>query len=438
MAARTTRRGKIDFLIVGAGVAGERAAQALREEGAKGRIVMVGSEVERPYNRPPLSKDFLRGETPKHDIYVHPFDWAERHDVELRTATFAERLDTRERTVTLADGETLRFKRLLLATGSAPRTLPVPGADLDNVLLLRTVGDSERIQRAAEGAHRVVLVGGGFIGAEVAASLRQKGLETTVVTREPVLWEHIFGPDMAMAFQRKLERGGVRVLNGDTVVRIGGAGRAETVVTERGETLPCDLVVVGIGAEPRLELVEDTSIDVDKGRGGKGGIVVDRFLRTTARGIYAAGDIASFYSPLYRKHLRVEHWDVADKQGAVAGRNMAREASRRARQREPFDELPYFFSDLFDLAMEYVGDNERFQSAVVRGDVNGDAFTGFYVRHRKLVAALFINRNEDVEPTKALLQQKLQVDAHVRRELADPRVDLRSLLKSEEPERLAA
>src|SRR5918996_5419625 len=154
MATRRTSRGKIDFLIVGAGVAGERAAQALREEGARGRIGMVGSEVERPYNRPPLSKDFLRGETPKHEIYVHPFDWAERHDVELRTETRAERLDTHERTVTLDDGETLRFKRLLLATGSAPRKLDVPGADFENVLLLRTVGDSERIQRAVEGGRR--------------------------------------------------------------------------------------------------------------------------------------------------------------------------------------------------------------------------------------------------------------------------------------------
>ena len=426
MATRSRRKGPIDFLIVGAGLAGARAAQALREEGAKGRIVMLGSEVERPYNRPPLSKDFLRGETPKHEIHVHPVDWAEQHDVELRTGTRAERLDTHERTVTLADGEMLRFKRLLLATGSAPRMLPVEGADFENVLYLRTVGDSERIQRAVEGGGRVVMVGGGFIGAEVAASLRQKGLETTVVAREGVLWEQVFGPEIGTAFQRKLERGGVRVINNDMVVRIEGAGRAERVVTQRGETIRCDVVIVGIGATPRLELTEGTSIDVEEG-----GVVVDRFLRTSARGIYAAGDIARFYSPLYRKQLRVEHWDVADKQGALAGRNMAREATRRAKEREAFEEPPYFFSDLFDLAMEYLGDNRQFQSTVVRGDLEGSAFTGFYLRHRRLVAAVFVNRNEDVEPVKGLITQRLLVDTAMRRRLADPGVDLRSLSEPE-------
>src|SRR5687767_3021097 len=289
MAASRASRSKIDFLIVGAGGAGGSAAEALRKEGAKGRIVMVGSEVERPYNRPPLSKDFLRGETPKRDIYLQPSEWAALHDVNLRTSTRAERLDTRARTVTLSDGETLTFKRLLLATGSAPRKLDIPGADLENVLLLRTVGDSERIQRAAAGGRRVVLVGGGFIGGEVGASLRQKGLDVTVVAREPILWEHIFGPELAGTFQRKLEHGGVRVLNEDSVVRIEGATRAERVVTERGHTIECDLVVVGIGADPRLDLLEGTSIDVD------GGVLVDRFLRTNVRGIYAAGDIARFY-----------------------------------------------------------------------------------------------------------------------------------------------
>ena len=416
----------IDFLIVGAGAAGGSAAQALREAGAEGRIVMIGAEVERPYSRPPLSKEFLREEMPKHELYVHPFGWTERHDVELRTGTRAERLDVRRRIVTLADGETLRFKRLLLATGSAPRALPVSGAEKENVLLLRTVGDAERIQRAAGAGKRVVLVGGGFIGAEVAASLRQMGLETTLVAREEVLWEHVFGSEVAGVFQRTLQRGDVRVLNGDSVVRIEGGERAERVITERGETIECDVVVVGIGAKPRLELLEMVS-ELDWH--DQEGVSVDRFLRTKARGIYAAGDIARFYSPLYRKHLRVQHWDAAEKQGALAGRNMAREAARRAKEREAFDEPPYFFSDLFDLAMEFLGDNERFQSTVVRGDMSGSAFTGFYVRQRRLVAALFVNRNEDVEPARALITQRLQVDAGVRRQLADPGIDLRSLLE---------
>ncbi|HEU5319092.1 MAG TPA: FAD-dependent oxidoreductase [Chloroflexota bacterium] len=413
--------GTIDFLIVGAGAAGGRAAQALREEKARGRVVVVGAEQERPYQRPPLSKDFLRGETPKHDIYLHPADWTEQHDVELRTGTRAEALDVRRRAVTLADGETLRFRRLLLATGSAPRQLSIPGASLENVLVLRTVGDAERIQRAVEGKHRVVLVGGGFIGGEVAASLRQKGLEPTVVAREAVLWEHVFGPRVAAAFQRKLERGGVRVLNGDTVVRIEGQGRAERVVTERGQSLECDAVIVGIGAAPRLELVEGTSIKTGNG------VLVDRFLRTSAAGIYAAGDVARFYSPLYGARLRVEHWDVAEKHGALAGRNMAREAAGRADERESFDEPPYFFSDLFDLAMEYVGSGRPTDSVVLRGDPEAGPFSAFYVRRGRLVAGVFINRNEDVDPVKALIQSRLEVDRDVRQRLSDPGTDLREL-----------
>jgi 3-phenylpropionate/trans-cinnamate dioxygenase ferredoxin reductase subunit len=264
-------------------------------------------------------------------------------------------------------------------------------------------------------------VGGGYIGGEVAASLRQKGLEPTVVAREKVLWEHVFVAPVAMAFPRKLEGGGVRVVNGDTVVRIEGQGRAERVVTERGLTIECDAVVGGIGAAPRLELVEGTSIKVDKG------VLVDRFLRTSARGIYAAGDIARFYSPLYGMRLRVEHWDVAEKHGLLAGRNIAREAAGKASTRESFDEPPYFYSDLFDLALEYLGSGRPTDSVVVRGEVEGGSFSAFYVRRGRLMGAAFVNRNEEVEPVKALIQQRLRVDARVRRQLGDPASDLGAL-----------
>ncbi len=412
----------IPFLIVGGGQAGARAAEALREEGAKGAIVVLSADRDRPYNRPPLSKDFLRGETKRDDVFIHPPDWAKAQDVDLRLGITAQKLDVAAKTVTLAGGDVLHFERLLLATGSEPRRLPLPGADLDGVFLLRTLEDSERIRQAAEGKRRAVMVGGGFIGAEVAASLKQKGLDTAVVAMEHVLWEHLFGAELARAFHRKLESQGVRIVTRDTVERIEGNGRGTSrVVTKGGRTLECDLVVMGVGAAPRLALAEGTPLKVDKG------IVTDQFLQTSEPGIYAAGDIARFYSPLYERHLRVEHWDVADKLGRLAGKNMAREAAGHPDQREAFDEPPYFFSDLFDLAMEYLGHNEGWDDTVVRGDSKGDKLTGFYLRGGRLVAALFINRNEDVEATKRLIQQRRRVDDHTRRQLSNPKSDLAAL-----------
>ncbi|MGH2352256.1 MAG: NAD(P)/FAD-dependent oxidoreductase [Chloroflexota bacterium] len=411
----------VPFLIVGAGLAGGRAAQALREEGAKGRIVLLGAERNRPYNRPPLSKDFLRGETPRDGIFVHPPQWTAEHDVELQTGRPATRLDLAARTVTLQGGEALTFERLLLATGSEPRTLPIPGAEHENVFLLRTVEDSERIRQAAAGKGRAVMIGGGFIGAEVAASLRQMGLETTVIAREAVLWEHLFGAELSGVFQRKLQDRGVEVVTADMAARIEGQGRAERVVTAVGRTVECDLVVVGIGAAPRLQLAEGTPLRVEQG------LVTDQFLQTSEPGIYAAGDIARFYSPLYERRLRVEHWDVAEKHGLLAGKNLAREAAGHPERRQAFDEPPYFFSDLFDLAMEYLGHNQGHDGLVVRGDPNGPEFTGFYLRGGRLVAALFVNRSGDVDPTRQLIQQRLQVDDRVRRLLADPASDLSAL-----------
>ena len=413
--------GRVPFLIVGGGQAGGHAAAALREEGARGDVVVLSDDLDRPYNRPPLSKDFLRGETEREGVFLHPESWAREHDVDLRTGVSVSELDVPGRSVTLGGGEVLRFERLLLATGCAPRALDLPGAELDDVLLLRTLRDSERIKRAAAGKRRAVTVGGGFIGAEVAASLKQIGLETVVFARQPVLWQHLFGPLLAPVFHRKLEGGGVRIVTRDAIARIEGDGRVERVVTAGGETIECDLVVAGIGATPRLQLAEGSPLAVD------GGVVVDEFLQTSAPGIYAAGDIARFYSRIYERHLRVEHWDVASKHGTIAGKNLAREAAGPPRRRVAFDEPPYFFSDLFDLAMEYLGDNQGWDDTVIRGDPDGDALTGFYLRQGRLVAALFVNRNEDVEPSKALIQGRLEVDDRARQTLSDPRADLASL-----------
>lgn len=413
---------KIPFLIIGGGLAGAKAAEVLRQEGVTGQIVLLSREQERPYHRPPLSKDFLRAETKREDVYVHPTDWAQQHDVEVRLGTSVQHVDVAARTVLLSDGTVLGFERLLLATGASPRPLPVPGADLDGVLLLRTLQDSERIRQAASGKRRAVIIGGGFIGAEVAASLRQMGLETALVGRESVLWEHLFGSRLAPVFQRTLAAHGVEIINGDQATRLEGRGRVERVLTKGGRTLECELVVTGVGVTPNTDLAEGTPLLVDNG------IVTDEFLQTNRPGIYAAGDVARFYSPLYGRRLRVEHWDVAQQHGEIAGRNMARDAAGTGAQRVAFDQPPYFFSDLFDLAMEYLGNNEGADDIVTRGDPAGSALTGFYLKQGRLIAALFVNRNPDVEPTRTLLQRRLTVDERLRRELADPGVDLHALV----------
>jgi 3-phenylpropionate/trans-cinnamate dioxygenase ferredoxin reductase subunit len=416
-----TRSQRIPFLIVGAGLAGAKAAEALRQEGAAGPIVLVGSEPDRPYNRPPLSKEFLRGESPRKDVFVYSAGWAKHHGVDLRLGTTAERLDVAGRTVALAGGEVLGFDRLLLATGSTPRPLPIPGAELEGVFMLRTLRDAERLRRAADRKGSALVVGGGFIGAEVAASLRLRGLETTLVVRDGLLWERLFGPELAGVFQRTLECNGVEVVNRDEAVRVEGDGRVERVVTKNGRTFGCDLVVAGVGVEPNTQLAAGTPLEVDDG------IVTDEHLRTGHPGIYAAGDVARFYSPLYERRLRVEHWDVAQQHGALAGTNIAHEAAGGKARLESFDQPPYFFSDLFDLSMEYLGDNKGADDVVARGDPAGREFTGFYVKARRLVAALFVNRHDDVGPARALIQGRLRVDARVRGRLADVATDLGSL-----------
>ncbi len=411
---------KVPFLIVGGGLAGAKAAESLRDEGVTDEITLIAAEPDRPYHRPPLSKDYMRGESKREDVFVHPATWAERNRVTLELGTKADKLDVGARTVSVGS-KMFEFERLLIATGSEPIPLPVPGGQLAGVYLLRTLRDSETIQKAAKGKKSAVLIGGGFIATELAASLHQMGLETFLITREKIVWEKFFGPALSAVFQRTMVDGGAHVLNEDEVIRIEGDTNVKQVVTKKGQTIPCDLVVAGVGVKPILDLAKSGGLEVEDG------VIVNRFLQTSAPGIYAAGDIATFYSPLYSKSMRVEHWDVAQQHGILAGKNMAREAARKSDEREPFDQPPYFFSDLFDLSMEYLGDNKEADEHITRGDPTGKEFTGFYLKKGRLVAALFANRNPDVEPTKALIRQRLQVDLLMRSRLADPAFDLAKL-----------
>jgi 3-phenylpropionate/trans-cinnamate dioxygenase ferredoxin reductase subunit len=386
---------KHTFVIVGASLAGASAAAALRNQGFDGRIVLIGEESELPYERPELSKGYLRGErqTPK---FVHPSDYYAEAGIELVTGVRVERIDVAQRLVVTAN-ESFPFDRLLVATGAEPRQLPAPGAELDGVLTLRTVGDADRMRSAADESDSIVVVGGGWIGSEVAASLRQLGREVAMVlpTERPL--EHVLGREVAEVYRAIHAEHGVRLITGTRVARLGGRRRVTTVVTEDGRRLAADLVVVGVGAAPRSELASRAGLEVD------GGIVVDEHLESSVPGIFGAGDVANAWHAVYRRRLRVEHRDNAKRQGQLAAANMLGEAKRYSR-------IPFFYSDQYDLGMEYTGFAPVWDRVVFRGDPRARQFIAFWLRHGRVVAGM--NANVwDVAPTIArLIESGSEVD----------------------------
>ena len=308
-------------VIVGASLTGAKAAETLREEGFDGRIVLVGAEEERPYERPPLSKDYLRGEVGREKVYVHDVGFYAEHDIELRLGRIAVSLDTSSRELALDDGERLRYDRLLLATGAEPRRLSIPGADLDGVLYLRSVQDSDALRERLDRGGAMVVIGAGWIGAEVAASARQRGLDVTVVEPASVPLERVLGAEAGAVYRDIHTDHGVRMLLGTGVEAFEGDGAVERVRTSDGRELDCDLVVVGVGVEPRSGLAERAGIAVDNG------ILVDEHLQTSVPGIFAAGDVANAHHPFYDEPIRVEHWANALNQGPAAARNMLGQAT---------------------------------------------------------------------------------------------------------------
>ncbi|MGY1745539.1 NAD(P)/FAD-dependent oxidoreductase [Blastococcus sp. SYSU D00695] len=331
------------YVVVGGGLAGAKAAETLRAEGFAGPVVLVGAEPEPPYERPPLSKGQLLGTAAREDARVHPPGWYGEHDVELRTGTRATALDPVAHRVTLDGGEELPYARLLLATGSSARRLPVPGADLAGVRYLRTQADADGLRAdLAGGGRRVVVVGAGWIGMEVAAAARVLGNDVTVVEPQPAPLYGVLGPELGDVFARLHRDHGVVVSTGTGVRELrGDSGRVTTVVTD-GPELPADLVVVGVGAVPEVGLAVSAGLQVD------GGVVTDAALRTSAPDVHAAGDIASAFHPLYGRPVRVEHWANALNGGPAAARSMlGRPVS--------YDRVPYFFTDQYELGMEYSG-----------------------------------------------------------------------------------
>ena len=399
------------FAIVGAGLAGAKAAETLRAEGFDGRLILLGEEAERPYDRPPLSKTYLRAEAGRDSLYVHDAGFYAAHDIELHTSARVSSIDPAGRQLRLASGERLGWQRLLLATGAAPRRLRVPGGDLDGVCYLRSRRDADRLAAAVRDAERVVVVGAGWIGCEIAASVRQLGRDVTLVGREAVPLARALGSEMGRFYRDVHTEQGVRLALGTGVAAVRGNGRVEAVVTGDGTALPCDLVLVGIGAAPRTELASTAGIAIGDG------VLVDEWLETIAPGVFAAGDVAAAWHPQLKTRLRVEHWANALHQGHVAARAMLGLPTR-------YERLPSLFSDQYDVGMEYQGLASISDRVVLRGDPATRRFVAFWVRRRQVVAGMTVNVRDVAASIHALIRGGREVDPA---RLADPDIPVGEL-----------
>jgi NADPH-dependent 2,4-dienoyl-CoA reductase/sulfur reductase-like enzyme len=402
------------YVIVGASLAGAKAAETLREEGFAGSVVLIGEEDERPYERPPLSKGVLLGRDPRDSIFVHEADWYREHDVDLRLGTTVMSIDRTARRVELAGGDSVPYDRLLIATGASPRRLNIPGGDLDGVLYLRTAGDSDRLGAALREGGSVVIAGAGWIGLETAAAARELGCEVTVVEPESGVLHRWIGPEVGEVFEDLHRSHGVtfRFHEGLTAVT-GSGGKASAAVTSAGTELPAAHVIVAVGVVPNTELAAKAGLKVDNG------ILVDEALRTSDPDIFAAGDVANVLSPLLGRRIRVEHWANALTGGPAAARSMLG-------QEVSYDWVPYFFSDQYDLGMETAGLPEpgRYDEIVYRGAKESGEFIAFWLADGVVVAGMNVNVWDVNDDIQALIRSGTEVDPA---RLADPDIPLSDL-----------
>jgi 3-phenylpropionate/trans-cinnamate dioxygenase ferredoxin reductase subunit len=402
------------YVIVGASLAGATAAITLRQEGADGAVTLIGAEKEPPYERPPLSKAYLRGETPFETALVRPPAFYAEQGIETIFGCRAVRIDGSGRFVELDDGRRVPFDRLLIATGGRNRRFSVDGADLDGIYSLRTVQDADRIRAETIAGRRVVVVGMGFIGSEVAASLRQKDLDVVAIEPSKTPLARVLGEDVGQRLADLHQAHGVRTVFEDTVVAFEGTSRVERVLTKGGRRLECDFVVVGIGIEPVVDVLDGSGVHVDNG------VVVDEYCQTNVSGIYAAGDVANHYHPLFKRRIRVEHWQNAIKQGTAAARNMLG-------RHVAYDEVHWFWSDQYDANLQYAGFHSTWEQLVVRGRLGSDGFLACYVNDGRIDAAVALNRAKELRRVMPLIKARRPVDLE---QLRDESVDLRSLLAS--------
>jgi 3-phenylpropionate/trans-cinnamate dioxygenase ferredoxin reductase subunit len=398
-------------VILGASLAGATAAITLREEGADGDVILIGAEPQPPYERPPLSKAYLRGEVPFDKALVRPAAFYAEHGIQTIFGTRATRIDPSARVVELEDHRRVSFDALLIATGGRNRTVSIPGVDLDGIYSLRTVQDADRIRAEMIAGRRAVVVGMGFIGSEVAASLRQKGLEVVAIDPSKTPLFRVLGEDVGETIAKLHRDHGVRMIFEDTVAAFEGTRRVGCVVTKAGLRLECDFAVVGIGIEPAVEALADSGIHVDNG------VVVDEYCQTNVSGIYAAGDVANHYHPVFDRRIRVEHWQNAIKQGAAAARNMLG-------KRIAYDEIHWFWSDQYDANLQYAGFHTQWEQLVVRGRLESASYLACYVNAGRIDAAVGLNRAKELRRIMPLIKARRSVNLE---RLRDESVDLRSL-----------
>ena len=400
------------FVVVGGGLAGAKAVQALRDRGFAGRLVLLAGEEHLPYERPPLSKDYLKTGEGLEDAYVHDAQWYAAHDVDVRTGTVVSAIDRDARVVVTAAGERVGWDRLLLATGSSPRHLDLPGVDLAGVLSLRTIEDSDRLRDALGSEAAVVLVGGGWIGLEVAAAAREAGATVTVLESLDLPLVRVLGPTVAAVFADLHREHGVDLRTGVQVRElVGEAGRVTGVRLGDGSTVPADVVVVGIGATPNTGLAQEAGLEVDNG------IVGDAVGRTSDPDIFVAGDVANVEHPFLGRRVRVEHWANALNQPDLVAAAMLDQAGPEA-------ELPFFYTDQYDLGMEYHGLGSPDDDVVVRGDLGAREFVAFWLRDGRVTAGMNVNVWDVGDAVKGLIRSRTEVD---RAKLADGDVPLENL-----------
>ena len=407
----------VAYALIGGGLAAGNCARWLRESGADGEILLIGRESDLPYNRPPCSKGYLQGTESREDTLFRPADWYEEQEVEALTRVSVKALDLSARSIELTDGRSVSFDKALVATGAGVRRLSVPGAELEGIHYLRTLGNSDTIREEASGK-RIVLIGGSYIASEVAASLTERGSSCSMVMLEPVALSRSFGEQAGRFFQGRLEEHGIDVHGDDELDRFEGAGgRVTRVVTKSGRELDADAVVIGVGAVPDVRLARTAGLEI----GERGGVLVDHRLQTPVPGIFAAGDIAEYESVVHGgQRLRVEHWDVAFNQGKTAALNMLD-------RDQPHDVVPYFFSDLSDWAsLEYIGPASEWEQEIVRGSIDDGEFTIFYLHHGRVAGALSVGRSDDLEHARRLLSDRTDISDRVN-ELQDVSSDLESV-----------
>jgi 3-phenylpropionate/trans-cinnamate dioxygenase ferredoxin reductase subunit len=393
------------MVIVGGGLAGATAAETLRAEGFTGSLSIIGAEVHHPYLRPPLSKEYLLGKEGEEALPVVPDSWYGENDVDLRLGVEVTEIDPGGRGITMGDGSQLQFDSLLLASGAQPRTIPLPGSRLDGVTTFRTVDDSRRLRdRLSDGGRNVVMVGSGWIGMELAAAARSYGNQVTLIGLEDIPLAGAIGPELGGFFRSIHESNGVGFRLGASAAEItGGSGQATGVVSDSGELLPADTVVIAVGVVPDVSLAKAAGLDLDNG------VLTDASLRTSAPGIYAAGDVANALHPFTGQHHRSEHWANALKGGKVAGKAMLG-------QDVVFDEIPYFYTDQFDISMEYSGFPSLAQEPpLIRGSFEKKEFIAFWLRDNRVVAGMSVNWPRSAKPgaqkvIKELIGSRREVD----------------------------